>query len=299
MRGDGLWDRYVVSAHARPPLTQRAAAARRCSVSAKGVPARCKGRCSCRRSRIRSTGTRIRSTGTRTPTTWPRRAEALASAASARVCVTRSLAASWRGAPRSAARRRRWSSGSLAVARASRVRSGRVHPLQGPIALSPFAGVSARRFETCARRCAEPRRDERGQPSRPAMAPRGCRRRYSSSPVVSRPSLRRLSEEMPALPAMRPARLPAAIRPASSVLAESPPLGSRDLMPLVDTSSESLTVSRSRCSWLFLLTSRSVASVHAVVRDAFSIASTSSVLVMVVHSSIPTLAASSTSSGLS
>ena len=173
MRADGLWDRYVVSAHARPPLTQRAAAARRCSVSAKGVPARCKGRCSCRRSRIRSTGTRIRSTGTRTPTTWPRRAEALASAASARVCVTRSLAASWRGAPRSAARRRRWSSGSLAVARASRVRSGRVHPLQGPIALSPFAGVSARRFETCARRCAEPRRDERGQPSRPAMAPRG------------------------------------------------------------------------------------------------------------------------------
>ena len=301
MRGDGLWDRYVVSAHARPPLTQRAAAARRCSVSAKGVPARCKGRCSCRRSRIRSTGTRIRSTGTRTPTTWPRRAEALASAASARVCVTRSLAASWRGAPRSAARRRRWSSGSLAVARASRVRSGpgRVHPLQGPIALSPFAGVSARRFETCARRCAEPRRDERGQPSRPAMAPRGCRRRYSSSPVVSRPSLRRLSEEMPALPAMRPARLPAAIRPASSVLAESPPLGSRDLIPLVDTSSESLTVSRSRCSWLFLLTSRWVASVHAVVRDAFSIASTSSVLVMVVHPSIPTLVASSTSSVLS
>jgi hypothetical protein len=142
------------------------------------------------------------------------------------VCVTRSLAASWRGAPRSAARRRRWSSGSLAVARASRVRSGRVHPLQGPIALSPFAGVSARRFETCARRCAEPRRDERGQPSRPAMAPRGCRRRYSSSPVVSRPSLRRVSEEMPALPA-RPARLPAAIRPASSVLAESPPLECR------------------------------------------------------------------------
>jgi Mg/Co/Ni transporter MgtE len=81
-------------------------------------------------------------------------------------------------------------------------------------------------------------------------------------------------------------------------LAESP-LGSRDLMPLVDASSESLTVSRSRCSWLFLLTSRWVASVHAVVRDAFSIASTSSVLVMVVHSSIPMLAASSTSSGLS
>ena len=181
MRGDGLWDRYVVSAHARPPLTQRAAAARRCSVSAKGVPARCKGRCSCRRSRIRSTGTR-------TPTTWPRRAEALASAASARVCVTRSLAASWRGAPRSAARRRRWSSGSLAVARASRVRSGRVHPLQGRIApCRHLQEVSARRFETCARRCAEPRRDERGQPSRPAMAPRGCRRRYSSSPVVFRP----------------------------------------------------------------------------------------------------------------
>ena len=189
--GRHAWRRLVGSIRRQRSRTSPAhptrGRGRRCSVSAKGVPARCKGRCSCRRSRIRSTGTRIRSTGTRTPTTWPRRAEALASAASARVCVTRSLAASWRGAPRSAARRRRWSSGSLAVARASRVRSGRVHPLQGPIALSPFAGVSARRFETCARRCAESRRDERGQPSRPAMAPRGCRRRYSSSPVVSRP----------------------------------------------------------------------------------------------------------------
>jgi hypothetical protein len=88
-------------------------------------------------------------------------------------------------------------------------------------------------------------------------------------------------------------------RRASSVLAESPPLGSRDLMPLVDTSSESLTRFEKPLQLALSVDESRVASLHAVVRDAFSIASTSSVLVMVVHSLIPTLAASSTSSGLS
>jgi hypothetical protein len=59
-----------------------------------------------------------------TPATWPRSAQALASAASACVCVTRSLAASCGGAPRSVARRRVGRAGSLAVARATSASSG-------------------------------------------------------------------------------------------------------------------------------------------------------------------------------
>jgi hypothetical protein len=59
-----------------------------------------------------------------TPATWPGRAQGLASAASACVCVTRSLAASCGGAPRRVARRRGWSSGSLAVACATSASSG-------------------------------------------------------------------------------------------------------------------------------------------------------------------------------
>jgi hypothetical protein len=91
-----------------------------------------------------------------TPTTWPRRAQALASAAPARVCVTRSLAASCAGAPRSAARRRRWSSGSLAVARAKSASSGAFGsspPFSGshrPVAIC--GGCPSAPLETCARR---------------------------------------------------------------------------------------------------------------------------------------------------
>jgi hypothetical protein len=111
------------------------------------------------------------------PPTWPRRAQALASAAAARVFVTRSLAASCARAPRSAARRRRWSSGSLAVARATSASSGAFGsspPFPGSHRPVGFAeDVLARPLETCARRCVVPRRCERGQASRPAMAP-GC-----------------------------------------------------------------------------------------------------------------------------
>src|SRR5829696_999254 len=68
------------------------------------------------------------------------------------------------------------------------------------------------------------------------------------------PSLCRLSEEIPALPAVRPTRPPAVIKAAFFALPE-PMSGRPDLMPL-GTSSDLLTGSRSRCSRLFLLKSR-------------------------------------------
>jgi hypothetical protein len=112
-----------------------------------------------------------------TPTTWPRRAQALASAAAARVFVTRSLAASCARAPRSAARRRRWSSGSLAVARATSASSGAFGsspPFPGSASPCRLCGgcASAPPRNLCAAVC-RTRRCERGQASRPAMAP-GC-----------------------------------------------------------------------------------------------------------------------------
>src|SRR5215207_3024553 len=68
------------------------------------------------------------------------------------------------------------------------------------------------------------------------------------------PSRWRRSEEMPALAAVRPARPPAAIKAAFSVLPE-PTSGSFDLIPL-GKSSESSTVSSSPCSLVFLLKGR-------------------------------------------
>jgi hypothetical protein len=66
------------------------------------------------------------------------------------------------------------------------------------------------------------------------------------------PSDRRLIDEMPALAAVSPATPPAAIKPVFSAFAEP---GSSTLFQL-DGSSVSLTVSSSRCSWLFLWKSR-------------------------------------------
>ena len=60
-----------------------------------------------------------------------------------------------------------------------------------------------------------------------------------------------LSEEIPALPAVRPARPPTAIRPAFSALPELAP-GRSNLSPS-GTSNVSLTESRNRCSGVFLL----------------------------------------------
>jgi len=131
------------------------------------------------------------------------------------------------------------------------------------------------------------------------------------------PSVRRRSEEMPALPAARPARPPAikpAFRPlpsgnpALSALPEPTP-GRRALIPLAGlrnpadgldtTSSVSVMVWRSRCVGLFCGgVSSSWVSVQRLVFDALVIAFTSSPLVMVVRCWIPMLAASSTSSGL-
>lgn len=153
----------------------------------------------------------------------------------------------------------------------------------------------------------------------PGCEQRHCRELHESSLASS---LRRLSEEMPALPAARPARPPATTpalralpcgRPA--LIAWREPTPGRDLIPLgrpnlvpldwpnliaVGTSSESATVSTSRCSLLFLLSNLilGLPFVHRVGRDAFAIASTSSLLVMDVRFSMPMLSASSTSSGL-
>src|SRR5215207_683624 len=68
------------------------------------------------------------------------------------------------------------------------------------------------------------------------------------------PSDWRLSEEMPALPAVIAASPAAAIKPVLRVLPEPTP-GTLDLMPL-GTSSELLTVFRSRCNRVFLLRGR-------------------------------------------
>jgi hypothetical protein len=80
---------------------------------------------------------------------------------------------------------------------------------------------------------------------------RQARELHESSPA---PSLCCLSEEIPALPAVRPARPPTAIKPAFSALPGLPP-GRSNLSPS-GTSKVSLTESRSRCSGVFLLSIR-------------------------------------------
>jgi hypothetical protein len=103
------------------------------------------------------------------------------------------------------------------------------------------------------------------------------------------PSLRRRSEEMAALPAVRPARPPAIKPPLMALLfVKAPP----------SASSEALTVSRTRSDWLFLLRNLILSPPSQRLRDALVIASTSWSLVMFVRPLIPMPAASSISSGL-